>query len=137
MNFQIPGASLHHVALEVADYERSRDFYQNAFGMILINEWSFMGKQLCFLDIGNGSFLELHSAPNGAQPDGRYLHFCLHTSDIDKAYKNAVSLGAIPNREPFDFLIESIPTHMPVRVAWLCGPDGENIELFQHVGSHE
>lgn len=137
MNFQIPGASLHHVALTVNDYERSRDFYLGAFGMTLVNEWTFNGRRLCFLDVGDGSFLELHSALDAAPADGRYLHFCIHTSDIDAAYENALARGAAPNRAPFDFLIESAPHEMPVRVAWLFGPDGEGIELFQHVGKRD
>ena len=137
MNFVIPHAGLHHVALEVRDYQVSRDFYCRALGMRLINEWRFKGKRLCFLDIGDGAFLELHEALGNPQPDGRCLHFCLHTSDLACAYRNAVARGAKPNREPFDCLIESVPVPMLVRVAWLYGPDGESIELFQHVGARK
>lgn len=124
---------MHHVALAVNDYEHSRDFYIRAFGMALVNEWTFNGKQLCFLDVGDGSYLELHSALEGETVEGRYLHFCLHTSDLENAYRNAIAFGATPNRPPFDFLIESSPQTMQVRVAWLYGPDGESIELFQHM----
>ena len=58
MNHVIPGASLHHVALSVKKYEKSRDFYCRAFGMSCVNEWEFSGKRLCFLDVGDGNFLE-------------------------------------------------------------------------------
>ena len=134
MNHIVPGASLHHVALAVKNYTRSRDFYCQAFGMQCVNEWEFSGKHLCFLDVGNGSFLELHSHAGDIPPDApQYLHFCIHTSDLEGSYANAVALGAIPNRAPFDFYIKSTPVPMPVRVAWLNGPDGEQIELFQHV----
>ena len=57
MNHVIPGASLHHVALSVKKYEKSRDFYCRAFGMSCVNEWEFSGKRLCFLDVGDGNFL--------------------------------------------------------------------------------
>lgn len=137
MNFRLPGAAMHHVALSVKDYESSKDFYCRALGMTCINEWSFQGKQLCFLDIGDGSFLELHSSPlSDSAPSGcgkQYLHLCIHTSDLEGAYRSAVSHGATSSRPPFSFLIESAPTPMPVKVAWLCGPDGEEIELFQHM----
>lgn len=134
MNYNVPGASLHHVALTVKDYDRSKQFYCHTLGMQCINEWTFQGKRLCFLDVGGGSFLELHSGAGDAPPKGpQYLHFCLHTSDLERAYKRAVAHGAAPKRPPFDFLIESEPTPMPVKVAWLYGPDGEEIELFQHV----
>ncbi len=134
MNHQFPGAFLHHVALSVKDYEKSKDFYCHAFGMICVNEWSFQGKQLCFLDVGNGCFLELHSSLDQEEKHGnQYLHFCIHTSDLEKAYHNAVAHGATPNRPPFSFYIDSKPVPMPVKVAWLYGPDGEAIELFQHV----
>lgn len=133
MNHVIPGASLHHVALSVKKYEKSRDFYCRAFGMSCVNEWEFSGKRLCFLDVGDGNFLELHSNAGKMPPEvPQYLHFCIHTSDLEGAYANAVRHGAIPNREPFDFLIQSKPVPMPVRGAWLYGPDGEQIELFQH-----
>lgn len=139
MNFRLPGASMHHVALSVKDYEISKTFYCHAFGMTCINEWSFQGKKLCFLDIGDGSFLELHSGGSFKSPHilpdcgKQYLHFCIHTSDLEGAYHNAVLHGAIPNRPPFSFLIEATPAPMPVKVAWLYGPDGEAIELFQHM----
>lgn len=134
MNHQFPGAYMHHVALSVKDYEKSRDFYCHVFGMVCVNEWSFQGKRLCFLDTGNGSFLELHSSLDQEEKHGnQYLHFCIHTSDLEKAYHNAVANGATPNRPPFSFNIDSKPTPMPVKVAWLFGPDGEAIELFQHV----
>lgn len=134
MNHQFPGAFMHHVALSVKDYEKSRDFYCHAFGMVCVNEWTFQGKQLCFLDVGNGSFLELHSSLDQEEKHGnQYLHFCIHTSDLEKAYLSAVAHGATPNRPPFSFYIDSKPAPMPVKVAWLYGPDGEAIELFQHV----
>lgn len=138
MNHILPDAHIHHVALSVKNYERSRDFYCEAFGMRCINEWMFRGKRLCFLDIGDGSYLELHSGAEKMPEDAsQYLHFCIHTSDLRRAYENAVAHGAFPYREPFSFLIDSTPTPMPVLVAWLKGPDGEQIELFQHVSSIE
>ncbi|MCI9586852.1 MAG: VOC family protein [Oscillospiraceae bacterium] len=134
MNNRIPGAFLHHIALSVQDYDRSKHFYCHVLGMRCVNEWTFQGKQLCFLDIGDGSFLELHSGAKDAPPANRqYLHLCLHTSDLEQVYRSAVAQGATPNRPPFDFLIDSQPAPMPVKVAWLCGPDGEELELFQHV----
>lgn len=134
MNNRVPGASLHHVALSVRDYGRSKHFYCHILGMSCVNEWTFQGKQLCFLDVGDGSFLELHSGAGDTPPSGQqYLHLCLHTSDLEGTYRRAVARGAIPKRPPFDFLIESEPVPMPVKVAWLYGPDSEEIELFQHV----
>ena len=134
MNYSIPAASIHHVALSVKDYDRSNNFYCQVLGMTCINEWEFQGKKLCFLDVGNGSYLELHSdAGDNLSQGQRYLHFCIHTSDLEKAYAHAVEHGATPNRPPFDFVINSHPKPMPVKVAWLSGPDGEEIELFQHL----
>ena len=134
INYSIPAAFIHHVALSVKDYERSKNFYCQVLGMSCINEWEFQGKKLCFLDVGCGGYLELHSDAEVVHPQNQqYLHFCIHTSDLEQVYKRAVNHGATPNRAPFDFVINSRPRPMPVKVAWLTGPDGEGIELFQHL----
>ena len=134
MNLSIPGLSCHHIAMTVSNYDRSKQFYERAFGMHCYAEWTFSGKQLCFLGIGDGVCLELHSSLEEEISDGQLLHFCLHTSDIGVAYQHAIQNGAKPNRPPFDFLIEATPRPMNVKVAWLYGIDGESIELFQHIG---
>ena len=90
MNHVIPGASLHHVALSVKKYEKSRDFYCRAFGMSCVNEWEFSGKRLCFLDVGDGNFLELHSNAGKMPPEAGQEH--LHHQPV---------YSALPSFSPF------------------------------------
>jgi glyoxylase I family protein len=83
------------------------------------------------LDIGNGSHFEIFANGN-ANPtkDAKFVHFAFATTDPDLAYKNAVAAGAASQMEPKTLDIPATPP-LPVRIAFVVGPDGEVLEFFK------
>ena len=120
---------IHHLALNVSDIEVSIDFYQTALGMQLSRRWGESPKA-AMLDMGDGAMLELFERPDGSGVEGSYLHFALRSDNVDQAYRHAIENGATESVAPKDVDIPASPT-FPVRIAFVKGPDGESVELFQ------
>lgn len=60
-----------------------------------------------------------------------WQHIALATDDTDAAFEKAVSSGAEVKVAPFSTVIKSTPAETPVRIAFVYGPDREEIELFR------
>lgn len=130
-NKKIPNAGVHHLAVSAADYEKSIKFYTEGLGCELVAEWGEDTGRGALLDIGNGSHFEIFA--NGSaneQQDAKFPHFALTTSNPDIAYKNAMAAGAVSHMEPKNVDIPATPP-LPVRIAFVKGPDGELIEFFK------
>ncbi|MEG0751927.1 MAG: VOC family protein [Oscillospiraceae bacterium] len=122
--------AFHHIALYVNDIETSTVFYEQAFGFTEYGRWQHGEKQIVMLSLRSGGYIELHSRHKTTSSDGKLWHISFSPSNIDECYERALMLGAKADRPPFDFVIKSTPNEIPVRIAWLFGPDGERIELF-------
>ena len=130
-NEKIKDAGVHHLALAASDYERSLKFYTEGLGFKLTHSWGEGSGRAALLDIGNGSHFEIFA--NGtaeASANEKFIHFAFSTSDPDGAYKNAIAAGALSHLEPQDVAIKSEPP-LPVRIAFVKGPDGELLEFFK------
>jgi glyoxylase I family protein len=121
-------AGLHHVAMNVADIDRSIDFYLKAFDMTLIRRWGDSPKA-AMLDIGDGAILELFERPEAAGREGALIHIALRTDDVDAAYAHALDAGATEQTTPRDVDLQAEAAY-PIRIAFVKGPDGEPVELF-------
>ena len=69
------GRSLNHVTINVADVNRSRDFYQRLLGLKVLQQTN----DGCNLSISDGSFLGIYTSPENARID----HFCLGIDGFD------------------------------------------------------
>lgn len=66
--------AVNHVALRVTDLARSRDFYVQHFGAVVLSE----SESACFMGVGEGDFIALFPSE---QP---YVeHFCLTVDDYE------------------------------------------------------
>ena len=130
-NEKIPGAGSHHLALAASDFDKSFAFYTEGLGMQLAAAWGEGTGRAALLDIGDGSHIELFA--NGtAQPqaDAKYVHFAIRTTDTDTAFANAIAAGAREKIAPKTVAIPATPP-LPARIAFVFGPDGEEVEFFQ------
>jgi glyoxylase I family protein len=73
------GITLDHVALQVSDIKRSRDFYVNVFG--LVENTSPRANNSLRVDFPNGGFITLQDFNPGGQVD----HLCIKLENFDKA----------------------------------------------------
>jgi len=149
----LDGPILHHVSLFVSDIKISIRFYTEGLGLTLREEFDDImglrsgrrfpfGVASVFLEAGDGRFIELHPAGDGAMsPSGFPInHLALAVVDVDAAYAQALTAGGmrfdipVPNEEwdgtPLDVILSGARPE-PMRMAFLQGPNGELIELYQ------
>ena len=127
----IKGIGFHHIGLKTADLEKSVKFYE-ALGMKEIVRWGEGEKEIVMLDIGDGGRFELFA--NGGDEysaQGKYIHFAMHVEDVPAAYAHALSVGAEPLTPPKVVPLDSKPEKITIEVAFVKGPDGEELEFFR------
>ena len=130
-NLKIPGAGSHHMALVSADFDNSLKFYIEGLGMKPVALWGEDEGRAALLDIGDGSHIEIFA--NGtadAQSNEKIVHFAIKTTDTDIAFNNAIDAGAKEKMPPTTLDIPSDPP-IPVRIAFVYGPDNEVLEFFK------
>ena len=145
--------TVHHVCLFVPDMDASVEFYTSGLGLTVREVFDDIvgvratgrfpfGVPSVFLEGGNGRYIELHPAGDGEMmPPGFPMnHLALAVVDVDNAYERALAAGATPfgfelPSEPWDGtpldVIMTGDNAEPMRMAFLQGPSGELIELYQ------
>ena len=132
-NRVISGFGFHHIGLKAADYEKSRAFYR-ALGMEETLSWGEGDRAISLFEIGDGGRIEIFA--NGGEefsPNGKWIHVALCCDDVDAAYAAALSVGATSVTPPKTVELNSRPRLATIRVAFVAGPDGEQIELFREL----
>jgi glyoxylase I family protein len=120
--------SLHHIAMNVSDIEKSIDFYTRAFDFSLVRRWGDANKA-AMLDMGDGTILEMFERPAEVGKQGVLIHIALRADDVDAAYAKAIEAGAGEQTTPRDVDLQAEEPY-PIRIAFVVGPDGEPVELF-------
>lgn len=143
-----PGAAtLMHVAVMCKDVDESLRFYRMGLGFSRTYEWtktSTASGQVVYC--GRGVYIELEGHtyielfPGGRDDvdssSGPLQHIALVVPSVDEAYRNCLDAGGrvFPfddwSGEPTTVLINGEP-EMEVRVAFIRGPSGELIELYE------
>ena len=130
-NERIKGIGFHHIGLKTADLEKSVKFYE-ALGMKEIVRWGEGEREIVMLDIGDGGRFELFAGGGDAFSEkGKYIHFAMHVEDVPAAYAHALSVGATPLTPPKVVPLDSKPDKITIEVAFVKGPDGEQLEFFR------
>src|SRR5438093_3408757 len=86
-------SGINHLHLVVSDLERSRRFYEGAFGL---REVFRVGKRLVFIGPPSGAILALQDGPADTAGVGGILHFGFaraESSDLDLAIKEIQQAG--------------------------------------------
>ena len=129
-NEKIADIGVHHLALASGNFDKSVKFYTEGLGFTQVCSWGEGDGRAAMLDIGNGSHFEIFAnGKTDASVNERFIHFAFATSDPDGAFNNALAAGAVSHMEPKNVDIPSNPP-LPVRIAFVKGPDGEMLEFF-------
>jgi len=121
----------HHIGLKCADIEKSIAMYE-ALGMKEVMRWGEGEKLVVMLDIGDGGRIEMFA--NGSEEfssNGKWIHFALKVTDTVAAYQKALEVGFTSRMEPTVLPLVTKPEPTPIHIAFVCGPDGEQIEFFK------
>ncbi len=140
-NSTIGGGGFHHVAIRARDFDRSVQLYTETFGFVPTIAWGEAPKRAIMLDTGDGNFLEIFERtdepPAAAEPAPVQLHFALRTEDTDAATEVARAAGCEITMEPKTVALNNTVAGgngpVNVRISFFKGPDGEEIEMFQHL----
>lgn len=123
----------HHVALKCKDIEKSISMY-SALGMKKVVEWGEGEERVVMLDIGDGGRIELFA--NGSDDysvNGKWQHFAIRVDNVDAAYKCATVAGFGEHTRPKVLILRAKPADLTINIAFVTGPDGEEIEFFKEV----
>lgn len=129
----IRGMGFHHIGLKAASLEKSLRFY-TALGMKEIVRWGEGEKEIVMLDLGDGGRIELFANGGDAYAEeGKWVHFAVCVDDVDEAYRIALEAGGLPHIAPKTVPLDSRPEKISIRIAFVKGPDGEQLEFFKQV----
>jgi catechol 2,3-dioxygenase-like lactoylglutathione lyase family enzyme len=126
--------NIHHIAIQTRDYDSAFQFYTQVFGLkVLIPTSEYKTRKLCFLNAGSIE-IELYSCKEGDphsmfNPQACGLHHIAFTVDnLDYEIDRLIKLGVKINKMPF---VPNPNTDNPKPIAFIAGPDGQEIELKQ------
>lgn len=123
----------HHIGLKCADLKKSEEFYR-AIGLTEVVRWGEGEKEIVMYDLGDGGRIELFA--NGGEEfsaKGKWIHFAIAVDDVVASYENALSAGALPITPPKTVPLDSKPEPITIQVAFVAGPDGEELEFFKQI----
>lgn len=123
----------HHIGLKCADIEKSIAMYE-ALGMKEVTRWGTGEGLVVMLDIGDDGRIELFADGSDAfSPNGKWVHFALKVTDTAAVYQKALEIGFTSKMEPTVLPLATQPEPTPIHIAFVCGPDGEQVEFFKEV----
>lgn len=126
-------SGFHHIGLKYTDLQKSLNFYR-ALGLTEVVRWGEIGNEIVMLSMKDGGRIEL--LPHGGDeysPMGKWLHFAMRTEDVDGMYERALAAGALSKTPPKTVPLNSSPEKISIRIAFVLGPDGEELEFFHQL----
>ena len=123
----------HHIALKCCDIEKSLTMYQ-ALGLKEVLRWGEGENLIVMLEMADGGRIELFA--NGSKefsPMGKWAHFAMGTDDITGTYETALAAGFVSKIAPKVVPLASQPYQASINIAFVIGPDGEEVEFFKEV----
>lgn len=124
----------HHLALKVADFDKSLRFYTEGLGMKALKTWGEGDSRAAMIDIGDGTCIEMFAGGTGGELSqttaGTFVHYAFDVENPDEWYERALACGATEKSAPAELCVETSADPLDVRIAFVYGPDGEVLEFF-------
>ena len=85
-------------------------------------------------DLGDGGRLELFAGGGDfLSKEGKWLHFAMKVDDVEAAYETALAVGFTSKTAPKVVPLNSWPAPISINIAFVVGPDGEELEFFKEL----
>lgn len=126
---------IHHVCIQTRNYEQSVAFYCDVLGLEVTDRFFVNGRPFALIRLGDGNYLELSSPkkdtpqPGSPAASDPIIHVALKSTDVKSAIEYIREKGYKITVEPRQLDMGSNITC----IAFFEGPNGERIELIQHV----
>lgn len=124
---------LHHAALKCscqAEFQEAIAFYKDVLGLEVKRSWGEGDSAGIMFSTGCCGLIEIFASGCAGHDSGSVNHFALATDDPDACVTAVRKAGYKVTMELKDLTIPSDPA-FPVRIAFVVGPCGEEIEFFQ------
>lgn len=132
-NETVKGMGFHHIALECKNIEKSLQMYKS-LGMREVARWGEGDGLVVMLDVGDGGRIEMFAGgTDECEVNGKWRHFALCADDVDAAYECALAAGFLPKDAPKSVPLKASPADMTIRIAFVIGNDGEQVEFFKEI----
>lgn len=134
-NAILGNGGFHHVAVKTRDWAATLRFYCAGLGCTVKVTWAEEPKRAGMFDCGDGNYLEVFEDLDWSHaPIGPIYHLALRTTRLDEAAAHLKTMGYKFTLEPKDVTIKSTNGlgDIPVRIAFVEGPNGESVELLQN-----
>ena len=128
----IRGMGTSHTAVAAVDFEKSLKFYA-ALGIKCFTQWGGEGNRIALLDVGDGTRIELFEKPELTAGEAALLHLAFSVQNVDEAYAAALRAGAVSLRAPEELPLDAKPFRITLRVAFVRGPAGEELEFCKQI----
>ena len=128
----IRGMGTSHTAVAAVDFEKSLKFYA-ALGIKCFTQWGGEGNRIALLDVGDGTRIELFEKPELPAGEAALLHLAFSVQNVDEAYATALRAGAGSLRAPEALPLDAKPFRITLRVAFVRGPAGEELEFCKQI----
>ena len=130
-------AKIIHAMIRVLDLDRSKLFYQQAFGLTPSHELDFEDFALVYLR-NNENDMEIELTLNKGKTTpythgSGYGHVAMCVDDLDTEYERLKALGI----EPTDIVEFSPDDNLLARFFFVTDPDGYEIEVLQRHGHYQ
>ena len=119
----------HHVALWTGDLARLREFYVETLGLPQVG--AFPGGKIIFIEAGSTTIELIAREGWESNKNGNWQHLCFEVESVDDTHAELSANGV-----PFRILPKDVGAD-PVlaRNAFFLDPDGNDLELYQPIGS--
>lgn len=119
-----------HIKLRVADFTKSKEFYDQALSAIGMKLLPDSDDGYCAWGSGDDPLFEI-AKPNESNPVSSSVHFCFRVDNqklVDAFYTAALAAGGTDNGAP-----GPRPHYSPTYyAAYVLDPDGNNVEVCLH-----
>lgn len=126
-----------HSMIRVLDEQRSRDFYDTAFGLTVADRLDFENFTLVYLRNDENDFeLELTINKGQSEPydlGNGYGHIAFAVDDLDAEHARFEAAGLAPRK-----IVEFAPGGAVIaKFFFIADPDGYQIEVLQRAGRYQ